>query len=270
MKNLLALFLLITLLAACNSNSGNVAETQDSTAQLLQSFRDSIKKYPDDTLLKYNLMLTLQDAGKYKEAVNVLDSLNIGQTDSTDLKNYFGYLYKRAELLVQAGDTAGAIKTLELFVIPGEITEAGLILTNLYAETKNPKALVLADEMIKNDLSKADPNPDYLKGAYYYNIGDFNKALSQFNKSISKDYTFLDAYMEKGRILYKQQHYQEAIEVYDIAISVSNRFADAHYWKGLCEEALGKVNEAKISYQRAYAFDKTLTEAKEAADRIKN
>ena len=32
----------------------------------------------------------------------------------------------------------------------------------------------------------------------------------------------------------------------------------------------GKKDEAKISYQRAYAFDKTLTEAKEAADRIKN
>jgi len=28
--------------------------------------------------------------------------------------------------LAQAGDTANAIKTLEFFVIPGELTEAGL------------------------------------------------------------------------------------------------------------------------------------------------
>jgi len=33
---------------------------------------------------------------------------------------------------------------------------------------------------------------------------------------------------------------------------------------------LGQKEDARISYQRAYAFDKTLTEAKEAADRIKN
>ena len=76
--------------------------------------------------------------------------------------------------------------------------------------------------------------------------------------------------MEKGRILYKQEKYKEAMDVYDLAIKVSNSFADAHLWKGKCQEALGQKEDAKISYQRAYAFDKTLTEAKEAADRINN
>ena len=186
------------------------------------------------------------------------------------MKVYFDYLFKRAELLVLAGDTANAIKTLEFFVIPGELTEAGLQLANLYAETKNPKTISICDSMNKNDESKRDPNPDYLKGVYYYNIGDYENALKQFNSCIKKDYTFLDAYMEKGRIFYKQNKCDEAIKVYDLAITVSNSFADAHFWKAKCQEALGKKEDAKISYQRAYAFDKTLTEAKEAADRIKN
>jgi tetratricopeptide (TPR) repeat protein len=237
--------------------------------QLLQSFRDSLKKYPTDTLLKYNLVLTLQDAGRYKEAVNVLDSMNISMGDSTQMKVYFDYLFKRSELLLLAGDTANAIKTLEFFIIPGELTEAGLQLANLYAETKNPKTIAFCDLMNKNDEGKRDPNPDYLKGVYYYNINDYSKALDLFNSCIKKDYTFLDAYMEKGRILYKQSKFKEAMDVYDIAIKVSNSFADAHLWKGKCQEALGQKEEAKISYQRAYAFDKTLTEAKEAADRIK-
>jgi tetratricopeptide (TPR) repeat protein len=86
--------------------------------------------------------------------------------------------------------------------------------------------------MNKNDKSKRDPNPDYLKGVYYYNVGDYNRALELFNSCIKKDYTFLDAYMEKGRILYKQSKFKEAMEVYDIAIKVSNSFADAHFWKG--------------------------------------
>jgi tetratricopeptide (TPR) repeat protein len=270
MKNLLVLSVLVTALFACNNNSSNSAQqTQDSLQQLLQSFRDSLKKYPTDTLLKYNLVLTLQEAGRYKEAVNVLDSMNITMGDSAQTKVYFDYLFKRSELLVLAGDTANAIKTLEFFIIPGELTEAGLQLANLYAETRNPKTIAFCDSMNKNDEGKRDPNPDYLKGVYYYNINDYSKALEQFNSCIKKDYTFLDAYMEKGRILYKQSKYKEAMEVYDIAIKVSNSFADAHLWKGKCQEALGQKDEAKISYQRAYAFDKTLTEAKEAADRIK-
>ena len=270
MKNLLVLLVLVTiLLFACNNNSNSTQQTQDSLQQLLQSFRDSLKKYPTDTLLKYNLVLTLQDAGRYKEAVNVLDSMNISMGDSTQMKVYFDYLFKRSELLLLAGDTANAIKTLEFFIIPGELTEAGLQLANLYAETKNPKTIAFCDLMNKNDEGKRDPNPDYLKGVYYYNINDYSKALDLFNSCIKKDYTFLDAYMEKGRILYKQSKFKEAMDVYDIAIKVSNSFADAHLWKGKCQEALGQKEEARISYQRAYAFDKTLTEAKEAADRIK-
>ncbi|HJS53371.1 MAG TPA: tetratricopeptide repeat protein [Chitinophagaceae bacterium] len=271
MKNLPALILLSTLLFACNNNhtvSGH--ETKDSLQQLLQSYRDSIKKYPNDTVLKYGLVLTLQEAGKYKEALGVLDSINLIKSDSANLKIYFDYLFKRSELLTQAGDTANAIKTLEFFVIPGELTEAGLQLANLYAETRNPKTIAICDSMNKNDESKRDPNPDYLKGIYYYNIGDNENALKQFNSCIKKDYTFLDAYMEKGRIFYTQSRFKEAVEVYDMAIKVSNTYADAHLWKGKCEEALGNKEDAKISYQRAYAFDKALTEAKEAADRINN
>jgi tetratricopeptide (TPR) repeat protein len=196
--------------------------------------------------------------------------MNIPMGDSTQMKVYVSYLFKRSELLVLAGDTANAIKSLEFFVIPGELTEAGKQLANLYAETKNPKAIAICDSMNKYDESKKDPEPDYFKGVYYSNLGDHAKALEQFNSCIKKDYTFLDAYMEKGNILYKQAKFKEAIEIFDMAIKISNSFADAHFWKGKCQEALGEKEEAKISYQRAYAFDKTLTEAKEAADRIKN
>ena len=271
MKNLVVLFIIAFILFACNNSTVTTEQqTKDSVQQLLRGFRDSINKYPNDTALKYNFVIALQDAGKYREAINVLDSMNLKWGDSTNMQIYFNSLYKRAELLALDGDTANAIKTLEFFVIPGELTEAGLQLANLYAESKNPKAIAICDSMNRNDESKRDPNPDYLKGVYYYNIGDHSKAIDQFNSCLKKDYTFLDAYMEKGRILYNQAKYKEALEVYDLAIKVSNTFADAHFWKGKCHEALGQKEEAKISYQRAYAFDKELTEAKEAAAKIIN
>lgn len=270
MKNLKILAFFFAVLVACNSGPGKGKETGDSVQQLLRSLRDSIRKHPEDTLLKYELITSLEEGGHYREAIDLLDSLNISKGDSADPKKYFNYLFKRASLLAMAGDTAEAIKTMELYVIPGELTESGLQLASFYAEMKDPRTISICDAMNKNDASGKDPEPDYLKGVYYYNIDDYPKALEQFNSCIKKDYTFLDAYMEKGRILYKMNKYADAISVYDLAISVSNSFADAHYWKGKCLEALGEKAEAKISYQRAYAFDKSLTEAKEEAERIKD
>ena len=261
--------LISILIISCNNTPEPVAQTGDSIQQLLQSIRDSIHKYPSDPKPRYNLAIVLQDAGRYKEAVAALDSLNISKGDSANPRLYFDYLFKRAELLQLAGDTAEAIKTLELFVIPGELTQAGLQLTNLYAETKNPKALLLSDGMKKNDASGKDPNPGYLKGVYYYNINDYKNALVQFDECIRKDYNFIDAYMQKGQIFYKQQKYMDAIKVFDLALTVSNSYADAFFWKGKCQEALGQKQEARLNYQRAYGLDKTFTEAKEAAGKLK-
>ncbi|HEX6847137.1 MAG TPA: hypothetical protein VF144_09175, partial [Chitinophagaceae bacterium] len=91
MKNLLVLFSLITIISACSNNNGQVSgsqQTQDSLNRLLLSLRDSIKKHPTDTLFKYNLVLALEEAGRYKEAVNVLDSMNITMGDSAQMKVY--------------------------------------------------------------------------------------------------------------------------------------------------------------------------------------
>lgn len=268
MKNLFIGFVVSIITFSCNNSPEPAAQTTDSLQQLLQSIRDSIAKYPDDPKPKYNLSIVLQDAGKYKEAVLTLDSMNVSKGDSTDLRLYFDYLFKRSELLELAGDTTEAIKTLELFVMPGEITQAGFRLANLYADTKNPKTVLFCDAMNKNDTSGRDPHPSYFKGIYYYNIGEQGKALLQFDECIRKDYNFTDAYLEKGIIFYKQKKYNDALKTFDLALKVSNSYSDAFFWKAKCQEAIGQNQDAKLNYRRAYGLDKTLIEAKEKADKL--
>lgn len=256
-------------LFSCNNNAENGSKTPDSLQQLLQSIRDSIRNSPADLKPRYNLAIVLQDAGKYQEALLALDSMNISQPDSTDPYIFYNYLFKRSELLELIGDTTKAIETLELFVLPGELTQSGLRLANLYAETRNPKVLEFCDAMLKNDASGSDPHPHYFKGIYYYQVNAYENALKEFDKSIQKDYTFIDAYMEKGNIYFKQKKYTEAIAVYDLALNVSNTFADAYYYKALCQEALNQKTEARANYIRAYGLDPEMAEAKEAAYRLK-
>ncbi len=104
---------------------------------------------------------------------------------------------------------------------------------------------------------------------YYSNINEKAKALEYFNKAIQADYSFLDAYMDKGQVLYDEKKYAEAISVFQLALKVSATYADAYYWLGKCQEALGKKEDARLNYQRAYGLDKSLTEAKDAAERLK-
>jgi len=91
-----------------------------------------------------------------------------------------------------------------------------------------------------------------------------------FNDAIQHDYYFLNAYIEKGKVLFDEKKYTDAMKVFQLANTISATFPDAYYWMGKCQEAVGQKDEAKLNYQRAYGLDKTFTEAKEAADRIKN
>jgi len=269
MKNLLSVFISgVILFYACNSSLENNVKTTDSLEQLLGLIRDSIYKYPAEPRLKYNLAIIYKNSGKYKEALAVLDSMNIQPKDNPDPYLYFNYMFQKSELQLLIGDTVNAIKTLEQFVMPGELTQASLNLANLYAETNNPKTIPFCDAIMKFDSAASVPELNYFKAIYYYNTGEFEKALKELDESIRKDYNFLDSYMEKGRILYNQEKFNDAIKVYNIALSVSSTFADAYYWKAKCQEALGQKEEAKLNYQRAYGLDKSLIEAKEAAERL--
>ncbi len=261
-------FLSISFLS-CNTGSRSEVKTTDTIQQLLLKIRDSIKEFPNEPRLRYNLAIVYKDAGRFRDALAVFDSLNVIAGDTTDPFLYFNTMFQRSELYEQLNDTINAIKTLEAFVQPGELTMAGLNLARLYAETKNPRALPISDSMIKNDVEQAAPEPEYFKGIYYYNTGNFEKAVIAFDESIRKDYTFLDAHLEKGISLYQLKKYPEALQAFDLALKVSNTFSDAYYWKGRVQMAMGNNQEAKLNFQRAFGLDKSFTAAKEAADSIR-
>ncbi|MBI1343783.1 MAG: tetratricopeptide repeat protein [Terrimonas sp.] len=272
MKLFYPLLILISLISACNGPEGKqkspYRNAEDSLNKLINSVRDSIRLYPREPRLRYNLAVVLQDAGRYQEALAALDSMHLSKPDPEHPFIFYNYLFKKSELQELAGDTIGAIRSLVMLTQPGELTQAGLRLASLYAATKNPETLRICDGMIAHDSLHRSPEPNYFKGVYYDNIREEEKAIQQFDESIRKDYTFIDAYLEKGRILYHQKKYAEALKVYQLALNVSNAFADTYFWIGKCQEALGQKEEAKLNYQRAYGLDKTLTDARDAAEKL--
>ena len=58
------------------------------------------------------------------------------------------------------------------------------------------------------------------------------------------------------------------MQTFTLALKIAPASADFYYLLGNTQHALGNDNEAKLNYLRAYGLDKSLTDAKEAADKL--
>jgi tetratricopeptide (TPR) repeat protein len=107
-----------------------------------------------------------------------------------------------------------------------------------------------------------------IRGIYYRNTKEYTKALTCFNLCINDNYTFMEAYIEKGSLLYDLKKHKESISVFDKATTVNNTFADGYYWIAKNQEALNQVKEAVDNYKRALALDQEFEEARAALKRL--
>ena len=237
---------------------------EGKTDSAISFLHDALKILPWSVPLHINLIQAYADQQKISEALSLCDSVLGRHPDQV------GILMMKSDLLEQKNDSAGALKALQQAYLFAPFNED--LCYNLafkYAQSKNPKVLQLCDSLLKKDTAERKGEPYYFKGVYYSNINDDSKALDNFNKAIQYDYTFLDAYMDKGKIFYDRKKYSEAEKVFQLALKVSASYADAYYWVGRCQEALGQKDEAMLNYQRAYGLDKSLTEAKDAFEKLK-
>ena len=232
-------------------------------AAAVQFLESASTELPQSVTLQIALARGYQQQGAVQKAVDICDQIlakHPYQLDALELK---------AQLL-QKERKDEAIATLEkAYSLSPDDVELVHNLAFMYAENKNAKVLKLSDSLIKADFSGKHAEPYYFKGVYYYNVGNSNEALQQFNEAIQHDYNFLDAYMEKGSLLYDLKQYEKALETFNLALTVSPTFADAYYWRGKTLDATGDKQEAKLDYERAYGLDKTLKEAREAAEKLK-
>ncbi len=225
--------------------------------------KDAVKEFPNSINLQINLAQVYFNKQQNDEALKINDA--ILKKDVTNIDA----LLQRADILEAKNDTAAATETLEAAnMVAKDDKEITYRLAFQYAQSRNSKVLHLCDSLIKADSVEKHGEPYYFKGIYYSNINDKIMAVDQLNQAILNDYTFLDAYMEKGRILYDEKKYKDAAGVYSLALKISNSYADTYLGLAKCQEALGQKEDAKLNYLRAWGLDKSLTEAKQAADNI--
>jgi tetratricopeptide (TPR) repeat protein len=171
--------------------------------------------------------------------------------------------------MAQLKDTAAAIQALEKSFSLQPINYSGLALASLYTAAKNPRALEICNQLLSTDTAAQQTDPIYMKGVYYSETKQYDKAQEQFDECIKRDWKMTDAYIEKGITLYDQNKFDEALKVFSLASTVSNTNADAYFWIARCNEATGKKQEAITNYERAISLDRNFAEAWEGLQRLK-
>jgi tetratricopeptide (TPR) repeat protein len=255
---------LLSLCLSCGGSHDQRADMNQAPGDSLAMLRGLVEKYPDSLEARALLSQWLERNQGVDSALRpILQGLALDSSQP--------FLYNRkAILMLLKGDTATAIRDLlRSLNLEPEQTDVHLELGFLYAAQKNKNALVVADFLLsqaEEPLLKSQAR--YMKGIYYTNAGMKKEALASFNEVIINDYTFLDAYMEKGILLYNDKKYADALKTFDKALTVSNTNAECYLWAAKCLEAMGRKAEALDFYKKTVGLNAGLKEAEEAVDRL--
>ena len=226
--------------------------------------KQAISELPKSLFLQLSFARAYDAIGKTNEALAACDNILLQEPGQVNT------LLLKSDLLLKKEDPTGAIKALEkAYSSMPSNREIINKLAYQYAETKNSNAIQLADSLISKDSQRLFAEPYYVKGMYYSNINERTKAIEFFDATIKQDHRYLNAYIEKGKILLDQKKTTEALKTFELANTITPSFPDAWYWMGRCQEIMGDKSEAKQNYEKAYELDNTFTEAKDAAEKIR-
>lgn len=260
MKQLFYLPLIILL--ACNNNNEKASPANDDTPAREKELKKAIEQYPDSALLVENLVQYFRENGNYSAA---LGSINKALQNDTSNARFWDI---KATLHFENADTLAAISAFENAIAINPQPDVIISLGVLYAQTGNPLAVAMADGLLQANKAAAEKEAYFIKGLYHSSTGDKKGAIAFFDKCISLNYSFVEAYREKAIALYDLQQYPAALAVLDKAVTLQNGFDEGYYYKGRCLEKMSRVPEAIEMYQRALMYDPNYVEAKQALARL--
>ena len=257
--------LLLTIIISCDNNDHqktSVEKPAESAKGREKILQDSILKFPDSLIFKEQLIQYYRDSFDFDKAIAIA---NLAL--SKDSLNYRLWDIK-ATLHYENDDTANAIKCYETALHINPLPRYIILLGSLYAQTKNIKALKMADFLILSKIPKTETEAYFIKGLYYNYTGEKMKAIGFFDKCLNLDYNYMFAYREKGIALYDLGKYNDAITVLDKAVTLQNNFDEGYYWLGRCLEKLNKPSDAIEEYKTALLYTPDYVEAKDALTRL--
>lgn len=268
-KWILLLVCVISLNFSCKNDSKNdnndsiTNEARERFSPEVSSLQKLLITHPDSAGLRLKLAIMLDSIGQPNDAIAQVDTLL-----HADSLNY-GLWYTHGQIAEDIPDTARAIQSYKKAISIYNSPDALLALANIYAEQKNNECLVICVRINEMSLGREyEAHCNFISGVYYSRTGDKEKALQYFNNCIALNYTYMEAYIEKGLLYFDKKDYPNALAVFKFASSVNSLDPDPYYWMGRCYELMNMKDSALLRFQQSYSLDRSDPQIKAAVVRM--
>jgi tetratricopeptide (TPR) repeat protein len=116
-------------------------------------------------------------------------------------------------------------------------------------------ALDPTKNLARIEVQPAEAIDRYQQGLTAAAAGNFNLAITNFDRAIQLDARYFQAYIERGNVKDTVGDLSGAIADYTTAISIDPKFAAAYYNRGTVSAKNGRHPEAISDFKRAIALD---------------
>jgi tetratricopeptide (TPR) repeat protein len=264
MRHILIFFSCVLLVIACKDKKKTHENGKtNELPEYVTNLQERVKKFPDSTGLRLKLVDAYDSLGMFREGIALVDS--VLKKDSANNAVWM----RKGMLLEKIKDTTGAIYAYARSINIYPAVDAQLYLANLYAERKSDTALLLVNAVARQMFdNRTLAECDFIAGIYHARKGNTKMAEQLFDRCISQDLKFMEAYIEKGLLYYDQKKFPEALKIFQTAGTVEPSYADAFYYQARCMEALGRTQDAINMYQQSLRLDPQLKESSDALTRL--
>ena len=255
-------FFAFLFIYSCTNHPDKKISIENKSQTAEQLYKVAISTYPDSLLLKENLIQLYRDSGEYKAAIELVN--NYLKTDSNNAR----FWEIKAVLHFETNDTIHAISSFENALKIHPDTDDMISLATLFAETKNPMALNIADSLLMRFKKQHEKEALFIKGLYFSATNKKEYAIQYFDQCIAIQYSFMEAYREKAIALYDLKKYNDAILVLTKAVTLKNNYDEGYYYLGKCFEKINNTQAAIEAYQKTLMYNPEFGEAQDAIERM--
>jgi len=263
-KRFLPVFILFTALYFSCGNK-EYSEKNTYLTSRLDSLQQLAEKYPDSIQVQLSLQEAIYNDGDTTKALDNLVLLIKKFPSNKGLHNAIALIH------LQKGDTSYAIQELlNSLAIDQNQPDVEFELAFIEAAQKNADALIIADRMI-NRYTERDiqAKGHFSKGIYFANTSLPNRAIQEFDSAIIKNFTLVDAYVEKGILLLESGKINESIATLSKATALDKNNADLLFWLGKAYQQKKEFNQALLYFSETLKLDPSNNYAKSAIEEIK-
>lgn len=263
-KRFITSFILCTtLIFSCSE--GKISEKSTQSISPNDSVSVLAKQYPDSIQLQILLQEAIYSSGDTVQALKNLQQLIVKFPNNQQLNNAVAVIH------LQKGDTASAIDALlQSLAANQNQPEIEFELAFLEAARKNRTALQIADRMISRYTERdVQAKAHFAKGIYFANIAQPKQAIQELDSAIIKNFTLVDAYIEKGILQLENGEASKTIVTLSKAIALDKNNADILFWLGKAYQEKKEFNQALLYFSETIKIDPTNQAALQAIEELK-